>query len=156
MLCSKCHMKEATVYYKQNINGEIKEYALCNDCAAETGLGFSPINVFTSVLTPRKPREESKHCTLCGSTFDEIKHSGKAGCAECYSVFSEELAPMIAGIHGSAQHKARENSTSTNADRKPNELDSLRAELRSAVEAENYERAAELRDMIKRLEAAND
>ena len=156
MLCSKCHMKEATVYYKQNINGEIKEYALCSDCAAQTELGFSPINVFSSVLTSRRPREASKRCTLCGSTFDEIKRSGKAGCAECYSVFAEELAPMIAGIHGSAQHKARGVSTTQNTDRKPSELDALRSELRSAVEAENYERAAELRDMIKRLEAAND
>ena len=31
MLCTKCGKKEATVYYKQNINGKITEYNLCND-----------------------------------------------------------------------------------------------------------------------------
>ena len=35
MLCQKCKKNEATVYYKENINGHVTEYNLCPECAAE-------------------------------------------------------------------------------------------------------------------------
>ena len=34
MMCTKCGKKEASVYYKQNINGNVTEMNLCEDCAA--------------------------------------------------------------------------------------------------------------------------
>ena len=153
MLCSKCHKNEASVYFKQNINGEVKEYALCPACAAESELGFAPLNLFGSMFPTAKPRAERKRCTLCSSTFDEIKKRGKVGCAECYSVFAEELGPMIDSIHRGAVHNGRAPKGYAEARKAENELESLRKELHSAIAAEEYEKAAQIRDLIKEKEA---
>lgn len=156
MLCSKCHKNEASVYFKQNINGEVREYALCSECAAEAELGFTPLNLFGSMFTQVKPKTVHKRCTLCSSTFDEIKKKGKVGCAECYSVFSEELKPMIESIHRGAKHNGRAPEGHAEKRKAENELELLRKELREAIEAEEYERAAELRDLIKQKEGKDD
>lgn len=154
MLCSKCHKREATVYFKQSINGEVREYALCNACAAEQEFGFSSINIFGSTFAPTVSKEELKRCTLCNSTFSEIKNSGKVGCAECYTVFADELEPMIRSIHRGAVHQARTSETCGEMNDEV-ELDRLKKELRIAIDSENYERAAQLRDMIRQMEANN-
>ncbi len=153
MLCSKCHKNEASVYFKQNINGEVREYALCPVCAAEAELGFTPINLFGSMFSEPKPIAARKRCTLCSSTFDEIKKRGKVGCAECYSVFADELRPMIDSIHRGAVHNGRAPKGYAEERKAENQLESLKAELRTAIAAEEYERAAELRDLIKEKEA---
>ena len=153
MLCSKCHKNEASVYYKQNINGEVREYALCAECAAQTELGFTPLNLFSTVLGASPVKREQKHCTLCASTLDEIKSSGKVGCAECYSVFADELAPMIRGIHRGAVHSGRAAGGCPEKSAEDNELEKLKNELKAAISAEEYERAAQLRDLIKGKEA---
>lgn len=156
MLCSKCHKNEATVYFKQNINGEVREYALCPVCAAEAELGFAPLNLFGSMLSPSKPRAEHKRCTLCSSTFEEIKRRGKVGCAECYGVFADELKPMIESIHRTSKHVGRAPEGYSEKRRTENELEALRKDLKAAIEAEEYERAAELRDLIRQKEADHD
>ena len=156
MLCSRCHKNEASVYFKQNINGEVREYAFCPQCAAEAELGFTPLNLFGSMFTGTKPKTERKRCTLCSSTFEEIKRNGKVGCAECYSVFADELKPMIDSIHRGARHNGRAPEGYSEKRKAENELEVLRKDLRAAIDAEEYERAAQLRDLIKRKEANND
>ncbi|MBR4881805.1 MAG: UvrB/UvrC motif-containing protein [Clostridia bacterium] len=155
MLCSKCHKNEASVYFKQNINGEVREYALCRECAAEAELGFAPLNLFGSMFTPVRPKTEQKRCTLCSSTLADIKKKGKVGCAECYSVFADELKPMIENIHRTAKHCGRAPEGYAQSKKAENELDKLKKELKAAIDAEEYERAAELRDLIKSKEADN-
>ena len=156
MLCSKCHKNEASVYFKQNINGEVREYALCSQCAAEAELGFTPLNLFGSMFAEARPKTEHKRCTLCSSTFEEIKRKGKVGCAECYSVFADELGPMIESIHRGAKHNGRAPEGYSEKRKAENELEKLKNELKNAIEREEYERAAELRDLIKEKEAKND
>lgn len=152
MLCSKCHKNEATVFYKQNINGEVQEYALCSECAGEQGLGFSGLNLFGSMFAPVKKQYQRKRCTLCGSTIEEIRNNGKTGCAECYSVFADELKPIISGIHSSRKHKGRAPGGFSEKLRINNELLKLKEELRSAIEKEEYEKAVTLRDRIREIE----
>ncbi len=151
MLCTRCHKNEATVYYKQNINGEVREYALCRNCADEMTPEFEPINIFGSLFSvPKAVQPQRKRCTLCGSTFEEIRHRGKVGCSECYTVFSEELKPIIQNIHGKVKHVEKESEENTD------EITALRKELKNAIENEEYEKAAELRDRIKAKEAENN
>ena len=35
MLCEKCSKNEATVFYREIVNGKEKKYSLCSDCAAK-------------------------------------------------------------------------------------------------------------------------
>lgn len=166
MLCQHCQKNEATTHVKTMINGEYAEYRLCPECARELGYD-SMFPDFTadfggllgSFLSAALPaRSGATHCKLCGSTMDDIKRSGKVGCSECYDTFFGELMPTIRNIHGNTGHIGKrpviEYETVDEEPKKSGEsLDDLKSQLRQAIEEENFERAAQLRDKIKEMEA---
>ena len=150
MKCNRCNKNEATVFYKQNINGTVKEYALCSDCAKmedlEITLPFAHLNLFG---TKNSYVFEKKRCDLCGAAFEDIRKSGKVGCGKCYSVFENELKQTINSIHGANVHQ---NRICAEERKKNDEIEAIRKELKRAVENEDYEQAAVLRDRIKEME----
>jgi protein arginine kinase activator len=158
MLCEKCKKKAATVLYKQTVNGVSEQMALCADCANKVSLGglFDDNFNFFGSLFEKKPRSaDEKVCTLCGSTYDQIVRDGKVGCAKCYEVFADRLRPSIERIHGNSRHvgkKPKGDIKHDEHDEKKEKLDRLRKELSEAVEQENFEQAAKLRDEIRALE----
>ena len=112
MLCQHCHKNEATTHIKTMINGEYAEYRLCHECANELGYGgmfpdFSAdfggmLSSFFGAALPA--RSGAARCHSCGSTMNDIKKSGKVGCADCYELFLSELMPTIRNIHGNTEH----------------------------------------------------
>lgn len=175
MLCEKCKKNNASVFYEENINGKTRKYALCHDCADELqrsgeipttddmfdSFGFtSPAgalhdSLFGSLFGVPKPMAqlaEEKKCHGCGSTFDDFRRRGKAGCPECYITFAEELEPTIRSIHGNAKHGGRTPSRFRAKHERDDKLKNLKKELKEAISSENFERAAELRDEIKNIE----
>lgn len=166
MLCQHCQKNEATTHVKTMINGEYAEYRLCPECARELGYDsmFPDLSadfggLLGSFLSAALPaRSGATRCKLCGSTMNDIKRTGKVGCADCYDTFFGELIPTIRSIHGNTGHIGKrpviEYETVEDAPKKQGEsLESLRAELKKAIEDEKFERAAELRDKIKEMEA---
>lgn len=185
MKCEKCGKNEATSYIKTNINGKVTEKHLCSDCfAADPGSesffktsffdspffgasghlsAFDPIGQLFGWSKPAIGVREVKRCPVCGSTFEDIRKSGRLGCSDCYNVFSEELEPTMMKIHGHVQHKAEEGSESAKAadktsvvpetkeDQAENELEKLERLKAEAVERQDYEEAAKLRDRINKL-----
>ena len=150
MKCSRCNKNEATVFYKQNINGDIKEFALCSECASshehDIYAPFVNLNLFG---VKNIPVSEKKRCNLCGSSFDDIRREGKVGCGKCYETFEKELRSTINSIHGTSLHEKRIPKEIKEIN---DEIDSLKKELKAAIENEEYERAAILRDKIKEKE----
>jgi len=166
MLCEKCKKKEATVMYKENINGHKGSYALCADCAAEIGAfdsakklisdPFEEMNslfgsLFGITQYQKKQIADEKKCSLCGITFKELAAEGMAGCPQCYSDFAEELHTSIARIHGSTVHNGAAPSKFTEGREKKRRIEALEKELRDAVEAEEYEKAASIRDTLREI-----
>ena len=148
--CQNCG-KPATYFIKTNINGNIQTTALCAECAANQEQGFkvqhfddlsdffSPFFFGTGNAIP-----EIKRCPTCGASFRQICDNSKYGCADCYSTFRGESEASLKKLHGGLVHKGK-----TPKSAPKNELESLRVLLADAVAAENYEKAAELRDRIK-------
>ena len=118
-----------------------------------------------------------KSCPVCQSTIKSINQTGKLGCSECYVTFIDELRPLLRKIHGNAVHigatpytdgeSAAENSEDQInisreikaevtkdeiSEKELTEIEELRNELKTAIENEEFEKAAELRDKIKELE----
>ncbi len=163
MLCQNCSKREATTHIKRVVNGETAQMYLCSSCAAQLGyndvfsdFGMNFGDFFASVLGEGIKGKASaiKRCEQCGSSYTDISKSGKLGCANCYQTFYEELLPTIQRIHGKTAHNGKNvNDTviETEAD-SADEVEKLRNEMKTAVEGENFEKAAELRDKIKRLE----
>ena len=176
MLCEKCNKNPATVMYKENINGHVKSFALCAKCASEltemTGYGKSVYSqgdslgdVFENVNSlfgslfglpaqqVRRQTGEGKKCTLCGAAFAELVKEGKVGCPECYKVFAEELAPTISRIHGTGVHMGTAPERYKEGRERKEKIAELESKLKRAVEAEEYEEAAKLRDELRKLKS---
>ncbi len=169
MMCQNCNKKEATCHYKETVNLTVKELYLCSECASALGydellkipfnqLGFGldsflPTLLSVSPFEAPAPERLEEACPLCGATKDDIIHSGRVGCAKCYSVFDDMLAPYIRRIHGSSEHAGQIPVGAADEIRTRGRLSKLRTELEEAIHTQEFERAAELRDEIRRLEA---
>ncbi len=155
MLCEKCRKNHANTYYKTTVNGKTTEMYLCSECAAKlNGQSYDDIwnlgnlffedSFFGKALGLSSPKTV-KHCPSCGATVQYIADTGKVGCADCYTTFEKELEAAIKRAHGASFHKGAES-------KKPNPIEEKRALLKKAIENEEYEKAAVLRDEIRRLE----
>jgi len=160
MKCQYCGQKTATVHVKRVINGTAEEHHACESCAAQHGLhvfSSKPLtvdNVFGGLFAAPFGYSGAKDsCPVCGMTFREIIDCGKVGCSECYLTFYDQLQPTIRRIHGSATHVGKIAANGNGEHKKAQEIDKLKAELASAVEQQDFERCAVLRDRIKELEA---
>ena len=159
MLCQSCEKKQATTHIKTIVNGELKEYNLCRDCAREMGYGsffgnsgFDFDKFFGSFMDEGSRLKSRKRCQNCGSSFEDIAKTGKVGCAQCYEEFYEELLPSIQRIHGRTSHTGKLAHSAGTQARIKSEITRCRSELDQAIRDQEFERAAELRDRIRELE----
>lgn len=166
MLCDKCGKNPATTYYKEIINGNVREVHLCEDCARELGFGafaglggfgdFGLGNLLGSLFpqqdVPTAPLTRSKRCSVCGTSFEEFTQSAQAGCANCYREFYRELLPWVERIHGKTRHIGKVPKSASQEVKKRRTLEELRRQLNDAVSAQEYEKAAKLRDQIRGME----
>lgn len=167
MLCENCKKNTATTHIRQVINGHAREYLLCAECAQRLGLA-TMINPFAMSIgdmlgsmlgqtdTPAGTLPDERRCTGCGATFSDIRSSGMAGCAECYTTFYDEFVPSLQRIHGQTRHIGKVPGSAGTKYQVMREIKSLQDELKEAVQAQDYERASVLRDRIRELQAKED
>ena len=161
MLCQSGQKKQATTHIKSVVNGEVTEYNLCPECAKKMGYGniFADFSTdFSSLLGSifgvgqQQVLPDAKRCPECGSTFADIARNGKVGCASCYDVFYDRLLPTIRRIHGNTEHIGKAASSADESVRIKNEAEELKQQLQQAIDEQEFEKAAQLRDRIKELE----
>jgi len=158
MLCQNCGKKEASTHIKRIINGETAETHLCVNCAAHlgysdifTGFGFNPGEFFGNLLVNGQstPNEaQTLRCAGCASSFDDIARDGKVGCAQCYATFYDLLLPSLQRIHGKAAHTGKVPRKAGERALINGRIQQLKDALQKAVEQQDYEQAAKLRDEI--------
>ena len=164
MLCEKCLKRQAIVHMHQIINGQKTEVHLCQDCAgqSDSSLSFEQflhglLEVFggmTDVSAQSPQRQETRHrCPVCGLSYEGFKRAGKLGCAECYQTFRREMDPILKNIQGSNRHEGKFPHKAGAGMLNRRKIDKLKVELSKAIEEEQYEDAARLRDQIRELEA---
>lgn len=155
MLCEKCKKRQATTHISRTVNGVRVEKHLCAACAAEEEFGGGLFDMLSTVFGEVPAGVPgSARCELCGRTFAQIAESGRLGCANCYKVFAKELRPSLQKMHGSVKHVGKRSPFGKAAGGdKAARLAELRDELKTSIADEAYEKAAALRDEIKRLEA---
>ena len=160
--CDNCN-KPATVHLTEIRNGKKIEKHLCEQCAAQNeGLpvkSHTPINeLLTNFVMAHSglQKEAGLACEHCGISWAEFRQSGLLGCSHDYTQFEKDLTPLLQRAHESATHHvgkvpARRGGTGVPMKRQV-DVTKLRRELARAVEAEDYERAAKLRDQIRQAE----
>lgn len=173
MICERCNHNEASIHFTEVINGARTEHHLCSECAKKMELGYGGEFSFAKLLTGlfASARQASGDatspmahvvCPECGMNFEEFTQVGKFGCAECYGVFGPLIDDNMKKIHGSNTHMGKVyknddiNEGLINKAEVPkisiaDEEKLLRAKLKEAIELEEYEDAAKIRDQIKAL-----
>ena len=153
----KCHHCEsqATVHLTQIINGQMHKMDLCEVCAQEKGV-TNPDNLsIGSLLSEDQSKvgagSASMTCESCGTTHQDFKKGGRLGCEACYHVFRPVLEPLLDGMHAGIKHLGKVPSRTVIKKGEQENEELLRSQLKQAVEDENYEKAAELRDRLKKL-----
>jgi protein arginine kinase activator len=90
-------------------------------------------------------------CPGCGLAYNEFKAKGRLGCPTCYEAFAPVLVPLLEKVHGAAAHTGRAPHRVAGEREAREALAGLEEELTQAVAAEQYEKAAELRDRIREM-----
>ncbi len=92
-------------------------------------------------------------CPRCGLAYSGFKETGRLGCAECYGAFQFQLRPLLRRIHGDTRHRGKVPARGGEGVARSRQIQRLHDELQRAVEREEFEHAASIRDEIRRLEA---
>jgi protein arginine kinase activator len=155
--CSQC-TKAATFHITEIRKGVAKPIHLCEGCAKEYLALVDVSSKQTAAIGKAKGLKlqdsPSDHlvCSHCGQTFRQFRSQGRIGCAHDYELFRDELVQLLESIHGHTQHVGKVPRRHGQTGRLEAQLLRLRCELKAAVEAEDYEKAAELRDQIGQLD----
>jgi len=147
MKCDRCHTNHATHHVTDQRGGKLYEVHLCVAC-----LDPMALDVGGAMPVPKATRRGRGPCPHCGITVAQIEKTMRLGCPYDYQHF-EGMAGLIERIHGASQHTGKKpgDPVAPRPDR-TQELVKLKKELAEVVKTENYERAAALRDQIRKLE----
>lgn len=159
MLCQNCKKHTATVHLTDLIGGEKQERHLCETCAGQEGVMIkqhvSINDVLNSFLMCQAGVQELSKvkCPQCGLSFVEFRSQGVLGCPNDYQAFGEALANVIERAQdGRTHHTGKQPGQVITIDPRQQKKLDLQRQLREAVEQEDYERAAGLRDQIAGLD----
>jgi len=179
MICENCGKNEVEVLIKQVMNQEVRNLNLCRTCAEELGFisALMPsITISFSLadgshkkpkvrkILPRKNEvlSDSLCCSACETKFSAFREEGLLGCPKCYEEFRVPLGAYLQKTQGSESHwiasdifkdiglAAGKEDFEDDAG-SAEDITRLRLEMYDAVAREDYERAAELRDMLAPL-----
>lgn len=161
LVCQRCQQAKATVHITDTIPERVERH-LCEDCAEKEGIIIKQQHQTTNEILQKLIKHktglgtvENITCPKCGMTFREFQLKGQLGCSHDYEVFEKLLTPLIERAHeGATQHVGKVPATADETIRKQTGLLRLRHKLQEAVEREDYELAARVRDRIQTLESA--
>jgi len=169
MLCELCKQNEATVYITKIINGNKQEMRICEKCAKENeGINitgdmnfitpFSFQNILSGLMDyinqsqPSETKPIEPNCKKCGTTYSEFKKTGVFGCSDCYKYFNLTITPVIKRVQGSNEHIGKIPLKSGKDLMERKRLSQLKDDLQKAISTEEYEKAAQIRDLIRQLQ----
>jgi protein arginine kinase activator len=161
MLCENCKERDANVHLTRIVENAVTQVHLCEKCARAKG-------VETTITMPQHPLgdilqavqqqaagtpRDAGTCSFCGATSRDFRATGRLGCAHCYESMENSLREMLHKLHGSSKHVGqRYTPPQVQMESKVDSIHDLEDRLRRAVESEQFELAAELRDRIRVIE----
>lgn len=159
--CDFCD-KAAVVHEVTVKKGIRKEIHLCKECAEKAGIALPGPQPIKQVLTqfvisqqtgqPRRAKSRAT-CPECGMTLAHFRQSHVLGCPDCYEAFERQIGPLIENTqNGGTHHVGKTPRRAGGSIDRQRLIQRLAKELQNAVAAEQYERAAELRDRLLSLE----
>lgn len=159
MLCCICKEKPATVHLTQITGDKMQKVDLCEECAKTKGVndqtGFSLADLLLGLGASQELEQSAggpeTTCPQCGFSHADFKKSGRLGCAECYRTFAEGLGGLLKSMHKGTRHVGKAPEKLRTKRDITDQLAGLQKKLNKAIATEDFEQAAQLRDLIKQL-----
>ena len=161
MICDACKEGDAIIQLTEVEDAGVRLLHLCERCAAERGVETSvsaPKPQITDFLQSvhqamQATQGDAARCTFCSSTFRDFRSTGRLGCAHCYDAFENSMRDLLRRVHGNAKHVGRRYDPPASVDLpEAGTANELRDRLRRAVESEQFELAADIRDKLRGLD----
>ena len=163
MLCENCKERDAEVQLTRIMGDAVTMRHLCDKCAKAEGVETTlavPQHALGEMLqavqaqsSSASTAEDATSCAFCGATARDFRATGRLGCPHCYDAMERSLRELLRRLHGNSKHVGIQYHVPTaHVLEKPDSLHDLRDRLRRAVETEQFELAAELRDRLRVLE----
>ena len=160
--CKICGVRPATIHYTEIVNDKMVTLDLCAECADKKGievkkattygLGDLVAELIDGTVKDDTARIGRVRCPECGYDYSDFRNIGRFGCQECYRSVEAQLNPLLRHIHGSTQHAGKTPVRLGKKSVSRQKVLRLKEELSKAIESEDYELAAQLRDEIRRLD----
>ncbi len=164
--CSECR-RELCVNYKEVLSSGTNCYSMCAECpvlARKFAIAPSSEGAEAGSLEPKVPARAPILCERCRTSLDGVERGEMLGCADCYQVFGEVILAELrtrgripsprAGLSfeaGGSLHLGSSPGQAIVPTALSSELSTLNEALNEALQKENYEQAAWIRDRIKTL-----
>ena len=157
MKCENCGKNEVTFIYQSNINGKVTEKHLCSECAEKLG--------YTQKLAAHSRSMMQNffgNSMFGGGFFDDFFSPMPSLMGRMLEdPFDDFFADMPALSAAPAQQEQANQKQQDDLVGKEDQsrfaylrqMNALKMEMKKAVHQENFERAAELRDEIHKLES---
>jgi protein arginine kinase activator len=162
-MCNICGIRPSKIHFTEIVNDNLVTMDLCLECAEEKGIDTQKVGTYglgdlVAGLIDDSAETDAERigkvrCPQCGFDYSDFKRIGRFGCPECYRAFEAQLVTLLRQIHGSTQHVGQKPERLSSKAMLRKELSELAGRLSKAVEKEEYEEAARLRDRIRELEA---
>lgn len=162
MQCDICSKKKATVHLTEIVDEQMSEMHLCEECAREKSVQMEQQFGLADLLAGladfgKQVKDTDKtaalKCPQCTMTYEDFRKFGRLGCNQCYEAFKEPLTTLLKKIHGSSHHFGKTPIKIPKSEKaKIENLQELKTQLQVAIQVEDFERAAEIRDKIRSLE----
>ncbi len=155
MNCDVCKTSPATVFLTQIVEGKMQKVNLCEACSKEKGVTDPTGFALADLLLGLGAAEEMERggsvqkCPACGFSQADFKKTGRLGCGACYETFADGLASLLKGMHKGTEHVGKIPARALESLERESQVKMLRRDLKTAVESEDYESAAQLRDRLK-------
>jgi protein arginine kinase activator len=139
------------------VNKKIIKMNLCEECAKKKGVTIQTPFTIADLLSGladlglRAEEDLKKTCPGCGLSYIDFRKTGRLGCDNCYTAFEKSLQGLLETIHRSATHVGKVPSHTRVEVDDLAMLKSLEAQLCAAVEKEEFEKAATIRDKLQAL-----
>jgi protein arginine kinase activator len=161
MKCDICGKREAVLFVHQVMGNVSTEIHLCQNCArkrgieqAGSGAELSLSSLFGELLKPQADEDGKKTCPRCGLTVSDLKKHGMLGCPDCYSVFHSELIKYVRLRFPNAEYGGKLPVRLKTLRYFVVERQELKDRLQQAIEGEDYETAARIRDELTRIDSS--
>jgi protein arginine kinase activator len=157
LICESCQINPATVDFTHVVSGEVQKLKLCAECAAEKNIHVQGPLSLTDILFGLgdknvEPSATPDHaCPSCHMRRSDFRKTTQLGCPVCYETFAAELAPMFKSMHGDVRHIGKV----PRLEQVNVELQLLQRQLDDAVETQDFEEAARLRDAVREVNVTN-